>query len=120
MNPSDSFTLRAARWLAFASAVSIMLGIAPSQILLGLALAALMLSGEKIQFPPIKFPLALFWVGTLLALAFSDNPTAGLPQVRTFTIAGVIAAIALAALTAILWPLRRIARIDAATALRHE
>jgi putative inorganic carbon (HCO3(-)) transporter len=82
MNPSDSFTLRAARWLAFASAVSIMLGIAPSQILLGLALAALMLSGEKLRFPPIKLPLALFWVGTLLALAFSGNPTAGLPQVR--------------------------------------
>jgi O-antigen ligase len=82
MNSSDSLTLRAARWLAFASAASIMLGIAPSQILLALALAALMLSGEKLRLPPIKLPLALFLGGTLIALAFSGSPEAGLPQVR--------------------------------------
>lgn len=78
----EPFLSRAARWLAFASAVSILFSIAASQILLGLALAALLLSGEKLALPPIKLPLALFFVGTLLALAFSPHPAEGLPQLR--------------------------------------
>src|SRR5258706_5004182 len=79
---SPSWALRAARWLAFASSVTIVLGIAPSQILLGMALAALLLSGERLRLPPIKLPLALFLLGTLIAIAFSGNPAAGLPQVK--------------------------------------
>src|SRR6202140_448354 len=79
---SPSFALQAARWLAFASSVAIVLGIAPSQILLGMALAALLLSGEKLRLPPIKLPLALFLLGTLMAIALSGNPAAGLPQVK--------------------------------------
>jgi putative inorganic carbon (HCO3(-)) transporter len=74
--------LRAARWLAFASSAAIVIGIAPSQILLGLALAALLLSGEKLRLPPIKLPLGLFLLGTLIAVAFSANAAAGLPQVK--------------------------------------
>lgn len=74
--------MRAARWLAFASSASILVGIAPSQILLALALAALMLSGEKLRLPPIKLPLALFLALTVVAVIFSDNPAAGLPQIR--------------------------------------
>src|SRR5579863_5811406 len=74
--------LQIARWLAFASSAAIVVGIAPSQILLGMALAALLLSGEKLRLPPIKLPLGLFLLGTLLAVAFSANPAAGLPQVR--------------------------------------
>jgi O-antigen ligase len=76
--------LRTARWLAFGSAVSIMLGIAPSQILLALAFAALLASGEKLRLPRIWLPLGLFLLGTLVSLAFSDDPQAGLPQVRKF------------------------------------
>jgi len=76
--------LRAARWLAFGSAATIMLGIAPSQILLALSFAALLASGERLRLPRIWLPLALFLLGTLLSLAFSDNPAAGLPQVRKF------------------------------------
>ncbi len=82
MRPSQPFLVQAARWLAFASSVFILVGIAPSQILLGLALAALLLSGEKLRLPPIKLPLGLFLLGTLIAVAFSSNPMAGLPQVR--------------------------------------
>ncbi len=82
MNPAQPFLVQAARWLAFASSVSILVGIAPSQILLGLALAALLLSGETLRLPPIKLPLGLFLLGTLIAVAFSSNPVAGLPQVR--------------------------------------
>jgi putative inorganic carbon (hco3(-)) transporter len=84
MSPSPSFLARAARALAFASAVSILFSIAVSQILLALALAALLLSGEPLRLPRIRLPLALFLGGTLLALAFSGNPAAGLPQIRKF------------------------------------
>jgi putative inorganic carbon (hco3(-)) transporter len=61
-----------------------MLGIAPAQILLALALAALLASGERLRLPRIKLPLALFLLVTLISLAFSADPTAGLPQVRKF------------------------------------
>ena len=44
----------------------------------------------------------------------------GLPPIRMETVAVVCVAIALAAITAILSPLYRIARIDPSTALRHE
>ena len=79
---SRAWMLQAARWLAFASSVAIVIGIAPSQILLGMALAALFLSGEKLRLPPIKLPLGLFLLGTLIAIAFSGNPAAGWPQVK--------------------------------------
>src|SRR5579884_2913443 len=72
----------AARWLTFASSAAIVLGIAPSQILLGLALLSLLLSREKLSLPPIKLPLALFLIGTLLAVALSGDPKAGFPQVK--------------------------------------
>src|SRR5260370_42453275 len=84
MDSRESFLLRCAPWLTFASAVSIMLGIAPSQILLALAFAALLASGEKLRLPGLRLPLALFVLGTLLAWIFSTHPTAGLPQLRKF------------------------------------
>ena len=84
MNPREPFLSRAARWLTFGSAVSILLSIAISQILLALALAALLASGEKLRLPRIRLPLALFMLGTLIALAFSADPAAGLPQIRKF------------------------------------
>src|SRR3954451_10932099 len=82
MNVPESSMVRAARWLTFASAVSILLGIAYSQSLLALALVALLLSGEKLRLPPIQLPLALFVFGTILAFALSPHPSEGLPQLR--------------------------------------
>ena len=82
--PPEPFLARAARWLTFASAVAILFSIAVSQILLALALAALLLSGQKLRLPRIWLPLGLFMVGTLVSLAFSGDPVAGLPQVRKF------------------------------------
>lgn len=76
--------LRAARWLTLASAVSIIFSIAVSQNLLGLALAALLLSGARLRLPRIWLPLALFAGGTLIALALSDDPSGGIPQIRKF------------------------------------
>src|ERR1700694_2875204 len=82
MEAPESFLLRAALWLAFASSVAIVVGIAPSQILLGMALLALLLSGEKLRLPPIKLPLGVFLLGTLIAIVFSGNPVAALPQLK--------------------------------------
>jgi putative inorganic carbon (hco3(-)) transporter len=76
----DSF--RAAQWVSFASAVSILLSIAASQILLGLAIALLLYSGRKPRLPRCWLPLALFLLGTMLSLAFSSDPWHGMPQVK--------------------------------------
>jgi O-antigen ligase len=84
MNTPEPFMLRTARWLAFGSAVGILLGIAVSQILLALAFAALLASGEPIRLPGIKLPLALFMLGTVISLLFSGEMAAGLPQIRKF------------------------------------
>jgi putative inorganic carbon (hco3(-)) transporter len=84
MNSSPPVLARAAFYLAFGSAVTILLSIAVSQILLGLAIAALLLSGAKLRIPPIWLPLGLFMAGTLIALALADHPAVGLPQVRKF------------------------------------
>ena len=79
---SETLPLRAARWCAFGSAVSILFSIAISQILLALALAALLISGAPLRLPRIWIPLAIFIALSLLSLALSDQPSAGLPQVR--------------------------------------
>jgi len=71
MNPPESALLRSARWLTFGSAVSILLSIMISQTLLALAVVALLLSGEKLRLPPIKLPLGLFMLGTLISWLFS-------------------------------------------------
>ncbi len=84
MNSSQTVLARAAFYLAFGSAVAILLSIAVSQILLGLAIAALLLSGARLRIPPIWWPLGLFMAGTLIALALADHPAVGLPQVRKF------------------------------------
>src|ERR1039458_18628 len=83
--PSPTFraaTFRAAGWLAFGSAASIAFPIAVSQILLGASLAALLISRERLRLPAIKWPLALFLFGTLLAWVFSGHLAAGMPQIK--------------------------------------
>ncbi len=82
MDPAESVLLKTARWLAFASSAVIVVGIAPSQIFLGMALLALFLSREKLRLPAIKWTLALFLAGTLLAVLLSGHPKAGFPQVK--------------------------------------
>jgi len=75
---------RAPFYLTCGAAVSILFSIAVSQILIGLAFAALLLSGERMRFPPIKLPLGLYMLGTLIALLLSPNPALGTPQIRKF------------------------------------
>ncbi len=75
--------LRASRFFTFASAASIMLSITASQVLLALALAALLFSNEKLRLPPIKLPLAIFLLLTLTAWVLSPDPwSEGFPQIR--------------------------------------
>ncbi|MFN7932618.1 MAG: O-antigen ligase family protein [Bryobacteraceae bacterium] len=75
---------RLAYFFAFASAASLLFSIAAANICLALSLAALLLSGAKLRFPPIAIPLGLFALGTVLSLAFSQDPAAGRPQLRKF------------------------------------
>jgi putative inorganic carbon (hco3(-)) transporter len=73
---------RAAFYLTCGSIISILFSIAVSQILLALALATLLLSSEKLRFPPIKLPLALFIAGTVISLLASGHIRDGTPQIR--------------------------------------
>lgn len=83
-------TRHAAFYLTCGSAVSILFSIAISQILMALALAALLISGERLRFPPIKLPLALFFIATVIALLLSGHPYAGTPQIRKFFVFAIV------------------------------
>jgi putative inorganic carbon (hco3(-)) transporter len=77
-----SYLDRAAFYLTCGSLISILFSIAVSETLLGLALATLLLSSEKLRFPPIKLPLALFMSGTAISLLLSGHIREGTPQIR--------------------------------------
>jgi putative inorganic carbon (hco3(-)) transporter len=75
---------RSAFYLTCGALVSILFSIAVSQILLALALAALLLGSERLRFPPIWLPLALFVTGTVISLLASGHIREGMPQIRKF------------------------------------
>ena len=75
---------RSAFYLTCGALLSILFSIAVSQILLALALAALLLSSYPIRLPPIKLPLALFMAGTVISLLASGHIQQGMPQIRKF------------------------------------
>jgi putative inorganic carbon (hco3(-)) transporter len=78
-------------WLTGLSCVAVLFSIAVSQILLAVALASLLLSRQPLEFPVRwRVPLLGFGAWTLLALAFSDAPASGLPQIRKLFIFFVI------------------------------
>lgn len=72
----------AAFCLAYGAAIASLISIAACQILTGAALAAILLARERLRLPPIASPLALFVLLTLVAVAVSPDPRAGLPQVK--------------------------------------
>jgi putative inorganic carbon (HCO3(-)) transporter len=86
MNRLEPALSRAAFWLTGGAAVAILFSIAASQILLALALAALLFSDTKLRLPPIRLPLALFMLGTIVSLALSGDPVSGRPQIRKFLV----------------------------------
>jgi O-antigen ligase len=75
---------RGAFYLTCGALLSILFSIAVSQILLALALAALLLSSTPLRLPPIKLPLALFMAGTVISLLASGHIQQGMPQIRKF------------------------------------
>lgn len=93
MSEPEPFLFRSARWMTFASAVAILVSIAASQTLLALAVAALLFSGAPLRLPPIRLPLALFMLGTVVSLAFSGEVAAGLPGVRKFFVFLILLAV---------------------------
>jgi putative inorganic carbon (HCO3(-)) transporter len=86
----NTYVRRGSYYLVFGSAVSILFSIALSQILLALSLIVLLLSDEKLVFPPIRLPLTVFFLSTVLAVLFSVDPQRGTPQLRKFFIFAII------------------------------
>lgn len=74
----------AAYYLSAAAVVSILFSIAISNILLVLALIALLISSQRLRFPPFWIPLAAFFAGTAISLALSPDPSYGRPALRKF------------------------------------
>jgi O-antigen ligase len=106
MNPPESFMSRAAHWLTFGAAASIMFSIAAFYILMGLGLAALLFSGDKIRLPPIKLPLGIFMALTLVSWVCSPDPWFdGYPQIRKFCVFCILLLVfsTLRSLAAIRW-----------------
>jgi O-antigen ligase len=82
MRPRHPALAQAAMWLTFGSAAAILLSIAASQVLLGAAFLALLLSGEPLRLPRIKLPLAIFLAGTIIAWLAAGDLKTGLPQIK--------------------------------------
>jgi O-antigen ligase len=71
-------------YLAGAAAATTVVSIAASQILLGLAIASLLIARDKWRWPPLTWPAAMWMGWTLISLASSVDPHHGLPQVKKF------------------------------------
>jgi hypothetical protein len=69
-------------YLAGAAAVTPIVSVAAYQILVAIALVAMVAAGMRLRWPPVMVPIAA-WAGwTLVSIAFSQAPAAGWPQVR--------------------------------------
>ena len=79
-----------ALYLAFASAVTILVHLPTSETLLVLSLIALAASRARLRLPRIWVPFSLFLVGTFLSLMFSPEPRHGLVQLRKILVYSVI------------------------------
>jgi len=90
MTATEARLYQIAVWSMLASAAAIVMSIAVSQILLGLALISLLASEAPLRFPPIKAPLFLFLGWTMLSILFSGHPGDGLPQVRKLFVFSVL------------------------------
>lgn len=75
---------RALVFAAGGSVVASLCSIAVSQVLLGIATALALFSWRERRFPPVTWPMAAFIVLTLLSVMASDDPSAGLPQLKKF------------------------------------
>jgi O-antigen ligase len=71
-------------YLVGAAAVTTVVSVRVFEILMAVALLALIVSRRPWRLPPVWIPLALFLLGTLVSLAASGHAREGLPQVRKF------------------------------------
>lgn len=71
-------------YLTCGSVAAIICSIAVSNILLALAFVALLLSNQRMRFPPFWIPLLVFFAGTVIAVVLSADPQAGRPAIRKF------------------------------------
>jgi putative inorganic carbon (HCO3(-)) transporter len=71
-------------YLVGAAAVTTLVSIRVFEILMAVALIALLVTRRRWRLPPVWLPLALFLVGTLMSLFASGHVREGLPQVRKF------------------------------------
>jgi putative inorganic carbon (hco3(-)) transporter len=92
VNPEEGERTRgeqAAYLMAFWAAALILVTI-KSEVLLGLALAVLAICRIPLRLPPLKLPIALYWLGTLVSLTLSPDSRAGLPQVYKLLVWGTL------------------------------
>ena len=77
-------------WLGLATASSILISIAVSQILLGISLLVLLISKRRLEFPPIALPISLFFACTIFSDLLSGDPRSGIPQIRKFFVFAIV------------------------------
>ena len=82
-------TQRLPFYLTFAAVVAVLCSNSASNILIAAAFVALIYRrirhGDELRFPPVKLPLALFFLLTVLAVAFSGHSLhEGWPGIRKF------------------------------------
>ena len=75
---------QAPAYLAGAAAATSIVSIAASQILLGLAIVALLANPSRLRWPPITVPLLAWFGWTLVSLFANGHLQQGLPQVKKF------------------------------------
>ena len=85
---------RAAFLLTCACTIAPLISIAASHILLGAAIAAILLAREPLRLPPIGLPLFLFVAGTCISLALSPDPWGGRAQIRKFFVFLILVCVA--------------------------
>jgi len=71
-------------YLTGLAAVCAPVSIAACQVIMGLAILAMLVTRARWRVPPIWLPLAVFFVLTLVSLAASGHPRQGLPQIKKF------------------------------------
>ena len=85
-------------YLTFASVVAVLCSNSASNCLIGAAVVALVVChfrfGDALRFPPVKLPLGLFFLATLISLALSGHIGEGWPGPRKFYLCVVLLLVA--------------------------
>jgi putative inorganic carbon (hco3(-)) transporter len=97
--PSRRRLLAVGRYATMGSAISILVSIPVSQILLGVAILSLLAGRARFRWPALFLPLGCFLGWLLVSLVMSPEPLAGLPQVKKLYVFTMLP-VALAALPA--------------------